>query len=304
MKRTWLAMMAATLAIGLASGEADAKRLGGGSNLGAQRAAPMQKQATPPAQQNPSAAKPAPAAGAPAPAAAGASRWMGPLAGLAAGLGLGWLLSQGGMGGAIGMLLMGLLAAAVVFALVRLLMRPKGAGPGMPAGRPMQYAGMGNETAAAPQPSQMPTGSAAAAAARAQMPQTMQQHAASTIPAGFDVDGFLRQAKIGFINLQDANDRGDVQALRDFTTEEMFESLKSDIVSRGATGQHTEVLNLDASVLEVVTEGDRHWASVRFHGNLREQEGQAPESFQEVWHLQKPVKGDSGWLLAGIQQVS
>ncbi|MSQ72140.1 MAG: Tim44 domain-containing protein [Betaproteobacteria bacterium] len=301
MKRSWLTLIAISLAIGLTSGSADAKRVGSGSNVGAQRAAPMQKQAATPAQQNPTAAKAAPAAAA-APAASGASRWMGPLAGLAAGLGLGWLLSQSGMGGAFGMLLMGLLAAVAVFALVRFLMRPKGqAGQSMQS---MQYAGVGNETVAAPPPSQMPSGSAAAAAAGEQMPQTMQQNAASTIPAGFDIDGFLRQAKIGFVNLQDANDRGDVQALRDFTTDEMFESLKGDIVSRGNTGQHTEVVNLNASLLEVVTEGNTHWASVRFHGSLREQQSQTAESFEEVWHLQKPVQGGSGWLLAGIQQVS
>ena len=50
-------------------------------------------------------------------------------------------------------------------------------------------------------------------------------------------------------------------------------------------------------------EGDQYVASVRFHGALREDGARDPHSFEELWHLVKPVDGSSGWLLAGIQQV-
>jgi predicted lipid-binding transport protein (Tim44 family) len=41
---------------------------------------------------------------------------------------------------------------------------------------------------------------------------------------------------------------------------------------------------------------------VRMSGQLRENNG-APESFDEIWHVQKNIKDDkSVWLLAGIQQ--
>src|SRR5687768_18001667 len=50
------------------------------------------------------------------------------------------------------------------------------------------------------------------------------------------------------------------------------------------------------------TDGDRHWASVRFTGTVREAPGVAPEPFAEVWNLVKPADGSSGWLLAGIQR--
>ena len=111
-------------------------------------------------------------------------------------------------------------------------------------------------------------------------------------------------AKIGFVNLQDANDRGDLEAIRNFTNDEMFESLRTDMVARGGAKQQTDIVTLNASLLEVATEGAQHWASVRFHGSMREQENQPPQAFEEVWHLQKPVQGGSGWLLSGIQQVS
>ncbi len=63
----------------------------------------------------------------------------------------------------------------------------------------------------------------------------------------------------------------------------------------------TAVEALEADVFDVETKGDRHWASVRFTGTLREGGG-APVAFDEVWNLTKPADGSSGWLLAGIQQ--
>ena len=124
------------------------------------------------------------------------------------------------------------------------------------------------------------------------------------LPAGFDAAGFLRGAKMNFVRLQMANDAGDVEQLREFTTPEMFEALAADLRTRAGTPQQTEVTGLEADVLEVATEGDRHWASVRFSGMVREHPGAQAEPFQEIWNLAKPADGSTGWLLAGIQQVN
>jgi len=61
---------------------------------------------------------------------------------------------------------------------------------------------------------------------------------------------------------------------------------------------------LNAALLELVTEGGLHWASVRFSGAIREEANALAEPFEEIWHVRKPVNGSSGWLLAGIQQPS
>jgi predicted lipid-binding transport protein (Tim44 family) len=127
--------------------------------------------------------------------------------------------------------------------------------------------------------------------------------AASGIPAGFDVSGFLRGAKLNYMKLQIANDQGNLDELREFTTDELFEELKKDVAARGGAKQQTDVMALNADLLEVVTEADRHWASVRFSGTLRESPGDAPQGFEEVWNLAKPVSGAGGWQLAGIQQM-
>jgi predicted lipid-binding transport protein (Tim44 family) len=279
MKGLIVSLVAVALGVIALADDAQAARLGGGRSLGSQRQiATPQKQATPPSQQQP--------AGAPQPS--GPGRWLGPLAGLAAGLGLGWLFAQGGFGSAIGVLLMALLAGAAVLAVMRFLSR------GRPQGSRFQYAGMGDETVPAPPPSQLPGDAGAQPNYRSQF--------VSNIPSGFDVEGFLSEARRNFLRLQEANDRGDLIRLRQVTTQEMFDALQGDAHGR-PQGQQTDVVTLNAALLEIVSEGDLHWASVRFSGSIREESHAPAEPFEEIWNLCKPVNGSSGWLLAGIQQT-
>src|SRR5689334_5252654 len=200
---------------------------------------------------------------------------------------LGWLMGASGLGGLlVGMMLAALLVFVVV-AVVRAIAAKRSGG-----GQPVQYAGVGSETVAAPPPSQASGFERAPA-----------QAAASTIPDGFDVAGFLKAAKLNYMKLQIANDKGDLEELREFTSPELFEELKRDILGRGGVSQHTDVLSLNADLLEVATEGSQHWASVRFSGTIRETSAGSTEGFEEVWNLAKPVDGSSGWTLAGIQQM-
>jgi predicted lipid-binding transport protein (Tim44 family) len=278
------------MALGLAAPfEAEAKRLGGGKPIGTQRQALPDKPATPPTAAPAQQAAPAAAAGAAGAAAkSGMSRWLGPIAGIAAALGLAWLLGDQ-LGSFVMMLLIGLAVAFAVMFLIRRFAKPRPAA----APRGIQYAAVGNETVAAPPPSQTTGG--------ATVP-TFGSQFTPRIPASFNVEGFVREAKRSFLALQSANDRGDADSIREFVTDEMYQHLKRDIEERGDSGQSTEVPTLNADLLEVVTEGAVHWASLRFSGLIRETRGAAPQPFEEVWNLQK--SGDSGWLLAGIQQVS
>lgn len=286
----FLMVLCTLLTFSLFAFDADAaRRLGGGSNLGAQRSITPQP-AKPPAQQAAPAPTPAPT---PAPQPSGASRWLGPLAGLAIGAGLASLFMNNSMGGALGsILMMVLLAAAAMFAW-RLLRAKSEAGPAL------QYAG------ATPQPALPPSsggsmpkiGSALGGAAE---PVTVP--AANRFPPGFDAEQFARHAKVNFTRLQEANDKRDVSTMRDYMTPELFAAITAQIDPMGVA-QHTEIISLDADVVEVVTEGDQHIASVRFTGSLRDKADPQAESFDEIWHLQKPLNGSSGWLISGIQQV-
>jgi predicted lipid-binding transport protein (Tim44 family) len=156
---------------------------------------------------------------------------------------------------------------------------------------PLQYAGAGNTYGAGSIPPQEIGG-----------PPPVSTTSGAAVPSDFDTERFLAQARIGFNELQAAFDKADRRTLADMMTPEMYAEVSRDLEAR-SNQQPTEVVKLDAQLLEVATEGDRHWASVRFSGLLREDGNPLPNAFDEVWHLAKPVDGSHGWLLAGIRQM-
>ena len=302
MKRLLVFALAAFASFAIVQADvADAARIGGGRSFG------MQRNITPPAPRTaPSAgsmngpaanpvmpAKPGAAAtqsgpggAAQAAQASRGSRWLGPIAGLAAGLGLAALFSHLGLSEGLGsLLLVGLLIFAAI-ALVRAFAARRTPGP--------QYAG--NAPARAPYEARREPvmGSAWGSGNVAQDRR---------YPPGFDPAPFVAQAKQQFRRLQAAYDRGDRALLADVTTPEMQAEIMRDLEARRSDGP-TEVITLDADVVEVVHEGDRYVASVRFYGMLREDGQPTTQSFDEMWHLVKPVNGSTGWLLAGIQQYA
>src|SRR5258708_28920710 len=82
---------------------------------------------------------------------------------------------------------------------------------------------------------------------------------------------------------------------------EMNAEIGRELDERGAH-QATEIVKLDADVLDASTEGDKHWASVRFTGTVREDGEPLPKSIDEVWNLTKPVRGGSRSELATTTQ--
>ena len=283
MKNLFMSAFMAIMALGLTVGEAEAARLGGSKSFGMQRqaVAPRPAQATP--------AKPAAPAG--ATAAAPKRNWMGPIAGLAAGLGIAALLSHFGMGeGMANIVMIALLAMAAVF-VFKLLFRRNA--PAASAG-PLQFAGADPKVMQSTQPAGLQPGSSESAAVPA----------ASSIPEGFDAEAFLRVAKLNFVRLQAANDAKCIDDIREFVSPELFAEIKLQMDERGDTPQQTDVVTLNAELVEVVTESGRHIASVHFSGMIRETVGASAMPFDEIWNLSKSVDGQQGWIIAGIQQVA
>jgi predicted lipid-binding transport protein (Tim44 family) len=122
------------------------------------------------------------------------------------------------------------------------------------------------------------------------------------VPADFDTQGFLRHAKTYFIRLQAAWDKADVNDISEFTTPEMFAEIKMQINERGAAANHTDVMALEAQLLGIEIVNDEYLASVHFSGMIKEDPETPTAPFTEVWNLSKPVAGQGGWTLAGIQQ--
>jgi len=279
----------------------DAARLGGGKSFGRAPSAPIQKQAT-------SAQKPIqqaqPAAPAPAPVAPAPSRFGGMggiLGGLAAGLGIGYLLSHFGLGEAASSLITGLLIAmlagfAIMFVIRRLLPAISGTGqrsnvPSSGMARASLDQNLRQEPAFTP--------AANAFAGVGSEPEAFR----STMPPGFDERAFLENAKQYFVTLQKAWDQGDLVALREFTTPEMFATIQQDLAGRVDSANQTDVVTINARLLGIETADAHYFCSVQFSGMICEQPGAPATDFSEIWNLSKPVEGPGGWVLAGISQL-
>ena len=305
MKKFLLAMVMVASTFAMTMHDADAKRMGGGGSIGRQ-SSNVSRQATPPSNMNTAnQARPAQAPAA-APAAAippkPASPWKGIVGGLIGGALLGAALSHFGLGGAmasmLGSLLTFALIAFAIFFVIRLFRGNKANTNAPSAFAPPAYAGVPSSATPEigsrlePQAYQA-SGSSSAAAPAANW----------SIPADFDVPAFLRNAKTYFIRLQAAWDKADINDLREFTTPEMYAELKLEIQERGATANVTDVVSIDAELLGIENIGSDHLASVKFTGMIKEAANAPAEAFAEVWNLSKPVNGQGGWVLAGIQQL-
>lgn len=300
--RYTLVALCAVALVGVSA--ADAARLGGGRSFGAQRPSIATPRVAPPAaapsnnlsgpaadpvmpRTPATAAAPSAAARAagPATAASTGSRWMAPLAGIAAGIGLAALMSHFGMSAQFSGLLTLLLLVAGVVLLARLFMARRMAGAG---------------AAIAPSPPAISDsafeprfgGASPVAAAPAQPAHW---------PPGFDAERFARQALAQFRAVQKAYDNGDTAALADVMTPELYTETVRELRERGLHVP-SQFDTLDADVIDVSTEADLYWVSVRFHGMSREDGAPTAQRFDEIWNLSKPVDGSSGWLVAGIQQ--
>ncbi len=285
MRKLFAFFVVVLVSFGLSVNDADARRFGGGGSIGKQRQN-VSRQATP---QKPAQAPMA----APAPSR---NRWLGPLAGLAAGGLLASLFLGHGFDGIKGMdiLLIVLLAGAAFFIIRALRRAPARSMQAAPSAGPGTFNGMADARGG---PSSGDLAGGAPAGESAALPF-------GSRPAGFQDEVYLREAKGHFIRLQAANDARDLNDIREYTTPAVFSEIALQIQERGEQAQKTEVVTLNADMVDVLTEGDLVIASVRFSGLIREEAGADAHPFDEVWHIQKSLSQPNAiWYIAGIQQV-
>ncbi len=316
------------------------KRLGGGKSSGQQSNNVTQREAAKPpapagapAQNAAPAAAPSPATAAAPAAAAQAQRkpWGAMLGGLAAGLGLAWLAHSLGLGAEFGQFLMFGLLALVIMVVVGMIMRRRaapqqerspyafeGAGSSADPQSVPQYnpKNVGNDASARPwegqsasfEPAAAPTPAPTATRSGSMIGSALiGGHQNWTIPADFDVAGFVSAAKQNFISLQDAWDRSDIPALRVMMTDAMLAEIKTQLAEREAQNSgapnKTEVVMLEAQLLGIEDLGEGYMASVEFSGMIREEPSAGPSPFREVWNMTRPKAGQVGWLVAGVQAL-
>ncbi len=258
------------LSFGLLVNEAAAKRFGGGRSFGVQRSqssmySPNKAQhATPLGQRTNNT-----------------SKWGGLLGGLL----IGGLLTSLFMGHGFGTgILTWLIVGAVIFFAVNFFRRRMQ--PGMQTGQQnrafnQQQSPFNNFTQAFN--NQAPSSSSAA-----------------DVPAGFSPASFLREAKVTFNRLQAAYDEKNTQDLREFTAPEVFAEIKMQLDERGNEPNKTEVITLDAELLDISRQTNSYIASVRFTGSVKENDEPITQ-LDEIWHFRQ-FDGNSAWVVGGIQQ--
>ena len=120
-------------------------------------------------------------------------------------------------------------------------------------------------------------------------------------PDWFKAQEFIEGAKKHFINLQKAWDQNDLNLIKSYCSPDLYENIVSER-STLASVQTTKVLNLDASLLDLIIEGDVVTAGIEFRATISSN-NQTSENIIERWsiqHAKNNAKGD--WLIVGIEQ--
>ena len=122
----------------------------------------------------------------------------------------------------------------------------------------------------------------------------------SEYPTGFESEAFLRQAKVLFIRLQAAYDQKNTSDLKAFTAPEIFAEIQMQIDERGKEPNRTEVLQLNAELLDASKQSYSTIASVRFTGSIKENDDPSSQ-LDEIWHFRQ-FESNGEWVVGGIQQ--
>lgn len=122
----------------------------------------------------------------------------------------------------------------------------------------------------------------------------------NAMPADFSPASFLREAKVKFNRLQTAYDEKNTQDLREFTAPEVFAEIKMQLDERGNAPNKTEVITLDAELLDISKQTNSLIASVRFTGSVKENDDPITQ-IDEIWHFRQ-FDNNKEWVVGGIQQ--
>jgi len=294
------------------SNAAEAKRFGMGKSFGYNKQVAPKQYSTPKAAPTKQAS--AGAAGRPA---SGASKWLGPLAGLAAGGLLAAMLFGDGFDGIQFFDI--LMFALIAFVLFKLFARKKQghAQPQHQSAYDDNSSHRQSDTASqqqafrqthesAPQSAASSSGSIIGADLEDGMGQGVSQNAQylSEIPAWFDEEGFVDGAKSHFMALQKAWDDVDLSEIESYCTPDLYTALQGELSNVKPGDNHTVVDTLDAEIAAMAVDGEYFIVSIRFSGFIQEDAVKGAHAFNEIWHIRRLANDEGNWQVAGIQQVN
>lgn len=122
------------------------------------------------------------------------------------------------------------------------------------------------------------------------------------VPAGFDVDEFLKGAKATYTRMQQSWDRRDLNDIAHFATPTVLRELEEQ-ARQDPNPSHTEILLINANLVGMENEGANQRAQVYFDVMMREDPSQPNATpAREIWHFLR-IGPNGNWKLDGIQQV-
>lgn len=300
--------------------DASAKRLGSGSSIGSKPMHQTQSRQTTDnqssSQSQPAAANAAQRPGS-APQPSGASRWLGPLAGLAAGGLLASMFMGDGFEGVqfFDILLMAALGIGIFFLVKRFMAsrRPayQAAGAGIGSiGAPQAYVEPkiqplkpGKESAAGSNIFGQPIDDVSAARMAQPQPQDeMMGMRTYDAPAWFDEQRFLEAGREHFMTLQQHWDAAEMDKLAEFFTPQMLEFLKQERAALGDGFQSTYIEDLQVQLDGIEQQDGQTIATLTFAGISKSSRFDQGEPFSESWRMERAEGDDQPWLVAGIRQ--
>ena len=271
---------------------AEAARVGGGKSFGSspsyQRSTPAPSPSPTSPQMSPTQPTPPRPVASPAPSMMG--RWGGMLGGLLMGGLIGSLLFGGGHAwGGPGMLDL-LIIGGGLFLLYRFIRARRIANAAPAAAGSMSFDS---------NPSHSWGESGYAPAAEPTTSGTEQPN----LPPGFDVEEFLKGAKIIYTRLQAAWDKRDIEDIRQFVSPEVLSEIQKQAQEDPQPGK-TELLLINPRILEVHEVATQTVVSVFYDVMMRENRAEMAKQVREVWHFSRDSrKPEDFWVLEGIQQV-
>jgi predicted lipid-binding transport protein (Tim44 family) len=274
------------LCLGLTlSMNANAQRMGSGKSLGS---APSH-QASQTRQAAPSSTAAASSTAGKTAAAGGMSRWLGPLAGLAAGGLLASMFMGGGFEGIqlFDILIIGLIIGLIAFLAFRFIAsrRKQQAQPATAGGVPYQR----DITPAA---NNIFGGATSSVASQPVI----------KAPAWFNQSSFINAGREHFLSLQQHWDANEMDQLAEFTTPQLLAFLRQERASLGDGFQSTYIDDLDVQLDGLDDMADKTVATLTFSGVEKTSGVDQGEAFSESWRMERLQGDNQPWLIAGMRQ--
>ena len=311
MKRSWITLFAIIFGLFSVVQVAEAKRFGGGSSFGYSKSTPNKSYNTAPKATPAPKAAPANAAG--GAATSGASKWLGPLAGLAVGGLLAAMIFGDGFEGIqfMDILVFGLIA----FLLYKLFVRKRsqqaqGVYHQHYESKPSSQTGYDTNQTVQSRQSQPEhaaydphAGGSIIGSGLGEAP-SLDAVSVSEVPAWFNAEQFVEGAKGHFVSLQKAWDAVDISEVASYCTPELFAQIDKEMQTMQPGDNVTVVDTLDAEIADMAMDGAYFIVSIRFSGFIQEAAEESAHAFTEIWHIRRDANDQGNWLVAGIQQVN